>query len=248
MSIQNSLHIHVRVADFSKEFFLSAFLINTMLETELFSLFPAFYANTSKFKASGKDYNRPLPDVGSFLSKTNPIDNLFDAVYSYYSAGRSFDGRTDRVHPEDGGGRKWQVNNRYVWCNFIPMLFGGNNTIEYRLHPPTSNYFKVLAWIAITNGILQYALMEKDKVCRKKSSMLEYLSENSIGLEEVLARVYPSKSRIYSLCVDYIAYRKKLRAKMDSMSDGAGEYELKFDTEYVPDKTVLGFDARRILV
>lgn len=234
---ENSLHIHVCLEKFSKEFFLSAYAINTLLESEIFSMFPAFYCQTSKFKRSGKDYNNALPDIPN-ISKKDPIKSVFPELYYIFSGGHSFEelrGRTDINHPMDSSGtRKWQISLRYGWVNFIPLLFGGSGTIEYRIHPPTLNFYKVLAWVYITNAILHYAKLCMHEICDPKSSILEYYSEHSFNLKDIVNAIYPEGSTSRNLCISYIDYRKGLRSKLDKMGDGSGIWEIAHDHEFVP--------------
>ncbi len=247
---ENSLHIHVKVNDFSKKFFISSFIVNSMLESEIFSLFPAFYSQTSRFKKSGKDYNNPLPVISSQLSNTNPISSVFPLLYKEFSGGVGFEDpyikeRTDRPHPGDTSGqRKWQIPQRYSWINFIPLLFGGSNTIEYRIHPPTLNFHKVLAWVYITNAILHYSVLCMDEICDPKGNILEYLSQHNIELRSIIEAIYPENSSSRDLCFSYLEYRKTLRRSLDKLGDGAGNWELKHDNEFVPHKTFLGNSTR----
>lgn len=113
MTTENSLHVHMNVGEFEPLFFIAAFLVNSMVESEIFSIFPAFYSSTSKFKSSGKDYNNPLPTVN--LSSLSTSD-AFDVLYRVYSGGVSFKslGSTTKAsHPKDiASDRKWNVDIR----------------------------------------------------------------------------------------------------------------------------------------
>lgn len=122
-----------------------------------------------------------------------------------------------------------------MWCNFIPYLFGGNNTVEYRIHPPSVNYDKILAWLFICNAILQYSHEVKEELRSFEGSLLDYLSTADIDLKKIISTVYP-RSTVKDLCMHYINYRTKLRADLDSVGDGTGKEELinpKFEYKFI---------------
>lgn len=46
----------------------------------------------------------------------------------------------------------------YYWCNFINILcYNVNKTIEFRFLRPTYNFKKIILWLYIFNGILEYS-------------------------------------------------------------------------------------------
>ena len=68
-------------------------------------------------------------------------------MYRYF-VGRNFYGSFMQAHPQDKERkRKWNVQNRYFWCNFINALcYKVNKTIEFRFLRPTYNFKKILVW------------------------------------------------------------------------------------------------------
>jgi hypothetical protein len=205
-SNQESFHIHIKNGRISKEFIVNLYKVLLKIETELFSLFPSFIQKTSLFKASRKDYNKKLP----LISLNDNIDKSFDKIYGYYltseySPRDFFSGFEDNVtvHPNDSNSnRKWNIYTRYHAVNLIPALFNKQGTIEFRLHPNTFDYKKIMYWLLIVNAITKYAHEVSD-------------IKNSLTIKEIIKTVYSNNdfNHIVSYLLKYIKNRKVFYAK-----------------------------------
>ena len=103
-----SLHLHLGNIPTNKKFIGSLYTICCILEKDIFSLFPKYYAQTSKFKARAKDYNMPLKKE---LVAMTP-EETFDNIAFYLSEGKKYQGMGSE-HPSDPEGQhKWQINCR----------------------------------------------------------------------------------------------------------------------------------------
>jgi hypothetical protein len=212
-TVNESLHLHLGGMPTTKEYIGTLYTILAILEKEFYSMFPEWYIQTSKFKARGKDYNQPL--------RSELVDNdpsiTFSNIAFYLSAGKKFTG-FGRMHPNDPDGEhKWQVNERYSWCNFIPALFGDNKTVEFRIHTPTDDITKVINWILICSSVLKYT---DDFVKAKR----ELKDNRYLDLKTIINDVYDV--RIATYINNYISERKAFRKEMSAMSDFTGVGEL----------------------
>ena len=204
-----SLHLHIGGYKKSKEFVLSTYAVIKKLEDELYSLFPAYYEDTSNFKS--KNYCGKLPHF-NFSKDTDSAFNLF---YSHMSGGTcNFDGFTTENHPLDpGANHKWDINTRYFNTNFVPFLWGKKGTIEFRLHPPTLSSVKAINWLFICNAILRYANLAK-------KDWFETYKSNSLEFKEVFSAVYPPQLAKY--LNSYIETLKYNRVTYDAINDYEG--------------------------
>lgn len=213
ISEQESLHLHIGNIPVNEKFVAYLFTICCILEKEIYSLFPAWYAQTSKFKSRGKDYNMPLRKDLVGMTPKETFANL-----SYYlSDGKKYQG-LGSAHPSDPAGeQKWNVHSRYHWVNAIPLLFGDNKTIEFRVHVPTRDPIKVINWLYICSAIVKYAeyLTKRD---------IDLNEERSLKLTSVLNQVYDFK--LASYLNGYINERKKNRINDERNGDCTGAMEI----------------------
>lgn len=106
-SQMESLHLHIgTLPDISKEYVATFYTMCAILEDEIYSMFPAYYKTSSKFKA--KDYNAPLLKS---LVRSNLLET-FDNISTYLAAGKRFEG-LGSAHPSDPDGtHKWGILQR----------------------------------------------------------------------------------------------------------------------------------------
>ena len=220
--LMDSLHIHIgSLKDTSKEFIGILYTVCCILEDEIYSMFPQNYAKTSMFKQ--KDYNMPLM---SNLVCNDP-NKTFDNISVYLSAGKPYMGAGGN-HPSDPDGqRKFNINQRYHWCNFIPTLFGSSRTVEFRLHTPTNNPVKIINWMMICSSIIKIAEIIK----RDRTSMSAI---RGLTLDGVLKTVFKESTSanamdIYQYLGDYVKLRKNNRKEDDMHGSLNGEREIRDD-------------------
>ena len=204
ISEQEGTHIHI--GGFSKDktvkgyqaFIGKAYTLMAVLEKEIYTMFPSQYMKTSQFKSSGKDYNNPLIKG---VIKNNSRDT-FQAVYSALSTGKQFESFSETHPSDDNDSRKWQIDHRYFWVNFIPAMFNCGNmqnvTIEFRVHTPTTNFSKLLAWFYICSAIIKYA------DTHSLSSTWKCLT-----ISDILKDVYDD-TPLYNKLVSYVRWRKSV--------------------------------------
>ena len=142
-----SLHIHFGGFPLNTEKIFRVYYLCRIFQNEIMKLVPELTFNTSSYKSSGKDYCKLLPEFRDF-------NQLYQGL-----VGRNYLGSLTQPHPNDvDRNRKWQINTRYFWVNFINTIcYTVNKTIEFRLLRPTYNKGKIFTWMYIMNAILRYA-------------------------------------------------------------------------------------------
>ena len=215
ISPRDALHLHLGNYPITKADIASLFLTCKMLQNSIYKMFPLYQASTEHFK--NRNYCSPLPPIGR--SDTDTIETVFNKIYEYLSGGtRSFDKFGHPNHPMDESGRhKWYISIRYLWANLIPLIWGTTKTVEFRVHTPTFNPNKILNWIAITMGILEYSRRYKSSIITNKIKRLK--------LSTVIQEIY-GNSKECSVLINYIRHR------VDTFKDGKdsiGEQEIISD-------------------
>lgn len=165
-----SLHVHLGGYPIKEDTIYRLYLVCKSIEQELMTILPVLTFDSAAYKKNGKDYCKRLD-----------IYNSFEEMYSCL-VGNPFFGSFTQPHPNDiERKRKWNIFTRYYWCNFINALcYKVNKTIEFRFLRPTYNFKKILLWLYIFNGVLEYA--EK-----------YYTIGSNADLDTIINKCYPSK-------------------------------------------------------
>jgi hypothetical protein len=143
-----ALHIHMGGFPVERKALFILYQIVWCLEHNRYDgLIPVDSFNTAKYKGTGKDYCKRLPE-----------NNDFNSIFNYFTT-LNFFGSLEQPHPADPQrDRKWQINGRYYALNLINMFcYKGPKTVEFRFLRPSFNYRKIRFWIAVFNAILLYA-------------------------------------------------------------------------------------------
>lgn len=199
-----SLHIHFGGFPLEPDKIYSLYSLCYILQKNLSKYLPKYTFNTSKWKPTKKDYCKLIPKLCSFIE-----------FYHYFVGVRYF-GDLTQPHPNDvERKRKWQINTRYYWINFINAIcYNVNKTLEFRMLRPTYNFHKILFWIYIFNAILMYA--EKYNVN----------IDSQLTILDVLNDIYPK-----DICVELLSDLSVLKiilSEQEAAGDFIGE---RFDIE-----------------
>lgn len=158
-----SVHFHIGNVPRTEEFFISLIRILSLVEDEVFSMFPIY--KRKNYGVKRKCYTKPFPfaplllSMDRIITKENAGKN-FSKLYEYLSTGNEYPGDLSKVkaHPSDPDGQgKWNIKTRYHWVNLIPLLFGNKQTIEFRIHTPTNDYNKIISFLYLCIAIIDYA-------------------------------------------------------------------------------------------
>lgn len=210
-----SLHLHIGNVPRTKEFFLALFKTLSLLQDSMFEMFPIY--KKYNFGVKRKNYTKPFPttnllaSMDSEITKDN-IDSNFNVLYQFLSMGQSFsevgnDLANVKHHPSDPRGKsKWNIKSRYYWVNFIPLLFGNKQTVEFRIHTPTTDKDKVLAYLFTCCGIINFVKDNTEAIIRGKAL-------NNITIYDIMHTVYDGlPTGFSSTLVNYLANRRRLTA------------------------------------
>lgn len=212
-----SLHLHIGGMPRTKEFLLALFKVLALIQDEMYSLFPIY--KKYNFGVKRKNYTKPLPIVELLNSMDNVvtssnIDKNFDVLFRFLSMGIGMDnyGSNDlgdvTHHPSDPGGRsKWNIRSRYHWVNLIPIVFGNKKTVEFRMHTPTTDTNKVLSYLFICGGIINYVKDNTDQILQGNA----YKTLNDIVYE-----AYKGNSFMITRLQSYISNRRKTTYNQNS--------------------------------
>lgn len=177
-----ALHIHMGGFPVERKALFVLYQIVWYLENHRYDgLIPPDSFNTAKYKGTGKDYCKRLPE-----------NNDFNSIFNYFTTLNYF-GSLEQPHPSDPQrDRKWQINGRYYALNLINMFcYKGPKTIEFRFLRPSFNYRKIRFWIAVFNAILLYA--EKLRVIYAKNTentIFEKIMNSRFSVLSILNDVY----------------------------------------------------------
>ncbi len=187
-----SLHIHFGGIPLKLTYLHTVNKICKKVENEIMTLLPELAFFTSEFKSTGKDYCLPLKSYR---------DN-----HHFYSehAEQPYLGSLEQSHVRDiEGSHKWQIHQRYRWCNMVnAMFYNKNKTIEFRCLAPSTNFNKIAGWIFIFSAILKYS----EIVCKDLSECEESTIPKTLSLMDVFNAVYPSNT-----CNDLEAFMNDLK-------------------------------------
>lgn len=237
ITVKDSLHVHIgNIPHLDYQFVVAMYKLGIIIENDIYKMFPSLYKRTSEFKR--RDYNNPL------LRGNNNGNELFNPkvpavekmVHIYKWLGGDMDYapiiKGDRskdldfdisqlvVHPADPEGtRKWHINGRYTWCNFVPLIWNLDSykTLEFRIHVPTFSINKIIYWLLIIRGIVLYA--DKYKV-----ELFHLEERNVLGrvrekLKFIISQIYTPD--VAELINSYIDWRNTI-----TKNDERGEVEI----------------------
>lgn len=183
LDLNCSLHIHFGTLPLTRTYLVTLYRLCYKLQNELFTMFPYYKAQPNGVK--NKNYNQKLPTLSLYtLPATSTKEEYTEFINEAYK--RMFSWLSDGYHPDQSRNRKnkahpvtakWDRKARYYWINFMNAIFSERNTIEFRLHTPTTNSQKIHAWLFICNAILKYAMNNERNIL---------LSDKEISLNEVL--------------------------------------------------------------
>ncbi len=172
-----SLHLHLGNIPRTKEFIIALYKQLAYIQNDMYRMFPVY--KKYNYGVKSKHYTRPLPTLG-ILDKLDAviddgnINKNFNILFEEFSGGMSFskyNNDLDRVesHPSDPGGQsKWNIRSRYCLFNFIPLIFGNKETVEFRIHTPTYDWEKVRNYMALCANIVNHVMENTNAILHNK--------------------------------------------------------------------------------
>lgn len=201
-----SLHLHLGNIPRTKEFILAFFKLTLFIQDELFSMFPIYKKYNLGIK--NKNYSKPYSTF-NFLSKidnvidSSNIDKNFSVLFDYlanqpkgyFRQGFNYNLDAVKVHPQDqNSSQKWNITNRYYFHNFIPLIFGNKQTIEFRIHTPTYDMHKIFMFLALNSILVNFTKANVNEILRNPNFF-----DNHYGLESIVQNhlTFLDKKRIF---------------------------------------------------
>jgi len=112
----------------------------------------------------------------------------------------------------------------YLWVNLVPYIFSKRGTIEFRIHTATTNPTKLINWLFICSGIINFV---KDYAF---SYTLESLKK--ISLKNILRVVYGKHPQLCDYLDKYIDFRVLYMKQSEESGDEIGNIEIMNDLNF----------------
>jgi len=215
-----SLHLHIGGMPRTVEFVLAFYKLMSLFQNEMFSMFPLY--KKYNFGIKRKNYSAPFP-FEQINFKMDPIINSsdkkalfknFDPLFIYLSGGHSFgeynnDLANVQNHPQDpAGNQKWNIKHRYSYINFIPLIFGNHQTIEFRIHTPTYDANKIIDFLMLNTFLIDYATTHSKQILSGNDIILRRYSLHAFLDEYIPNYIENNYKTIYSELSHYITERR----------------------------------------
>ena len=190
-----SLHVHVGGFKLKPEIIWRIYKICLNLQPTLQSILPQYTFKSSLYKDTHKDYCKMLPTFTSF-------ESFYKNMTGYPYLGSIYE-----PHPKDvEHQRKWNIDQRYYWINFINCLcYSENKTVEFRFLRPTYNINKIIFWLYVFNAIVYSA--ENGIVHSSFESLFKYVYPDIVN--DLLKNAYKTQvcTQMQSMLQDNIGER-----------------------------------------
>lgn len=243
-----ALHLHLGGLSRTEESILSSFILSCLIQDEQFLMQPDYKRGGTGVQR--QDYCAPLP-VNKIFSKLpeligkSDVTNWFKKIFSFVSDGASYNSYKNSLnnidtHPSDPSGRsKWNIRSRYVWLNFVPILFGNKKTVEFRHHHITTDFNQIINFIFNCSMFIWIAENCKDQLFDDKSELFTKLIKKKNISTEVMFEHFvknDDNSKLMDIGVEHLKYiqiRKdimnELSAKKDIKADSIKSFEHKYN-------------------
>jgi hypothetical protein len=236
VNISCAFHVHLGNIPTDRLYISALFLLCYKLQDELFTMFPGYKTNPDGIKR--KNYNQKLPRLGvhPLIDKSKEgveqyVRDVCTKLFVFLGDDKvtpdMYNNRRVRKHPES---RKWERHARYYWANLMNMFYSTRNTVEFRLHGPTTNFQKMVNWLLICNAIVRYAQFNAKTIISqsvtKKISVKEVLSYYKKHFDD------ETGSMLSDYLTAYFLSRKKAFEKDVAAGDMLSLWEISNDKEY----------------
>lgn len=183
-----SLHLHLGNVSTDKKSIVALYKTIYQTQQELFDFMPNYKREVNYFtsKQQPKDHCKPLKSLG--LYSTENVEEMYNSIYNFVTSNDN----GDMLHSS-----KWNQFPRYHHLNLLNLFNStSTGTIEFRLHEPTLNFYKVISWLLITSALVKYSQKYQEEILSNKIK---------ISLRDVMIEIYPQKVAEY--LIGYIKER-----------------------------------------
>lgn len=231
-----SLHLHLGNIPREPAFLIAFFKLILGLQDKIFELFPIYKKYNFGFKR--KAYTKPFDTfyfLESFIKGTNQstVNYNMNVLLNFLTEGESdfsrYNYEIENIdsHPLDPKNKsKWNVIARYHFINLIPIIFGNKQTVEFRIHGPSYDYYKITSFMILCVAMIEYAKKNQTSILAGQISdiKLDYVFSN-------LKKTYELKERdrlTLNYIRDYFSERKKFCYKKTTENLFFSEDEVPF--------------------
>lgn len=237
-----ALHLHLGGLNRDEESILSSYILGYLLQDEFFIMQPAY--KRGGLGVQNKDFCKPLSpkifeDVNTLRKGETSILSNFKRFFNFVSDGVGYSNYNNKLsqidsHPSDpSGNHKWQIRSRYKWLNFVPIIFGNKQTLEFRQHTATFNFEKVINFLFTCAMFIKASGEYKSEMLKKDSklykSLLKDPSNNLTIISTKILSKFPELRGIKNRNDIYNNIRKEIMSKLKKNSDVSGSKEYTYD-------------------
>lgn len=179
VSVACSLHVHIGNYPKDAKSLLALHLTYYRIQSELMDIMPYYLRDQVSIVRKRQNYCEPILPLGIGKAKMDEqsIQLWYENLKTYYM-GKI---KEDSVHTPNWGRRSWDSPTRYTQLNMVNMFLSSQpNTIEFRLHPPTLQADRVVAWMLICSAICKFAQNNVDYVLQS------YTNKEKITLDDII--------------------------------------------------------------
>ncbi|HQL12349.1 MAG TPA: hypothetical protein PK507_05005 [bacterium] len=252
-----ALHLHIGGISRTPEFILAFLKVSSWIQNDIFTLFPLYKKYNMGIK--NKNYSKPY-DLFEIFSKLDPVINSsninknFDVLFSFLTSNKAKfkDYNNDLnqvlVHPLDpGANQKWNIRTRYFLHNFIPLIFGNKQTIEFRIHTPTFDNYRILMFL-LFNSVLIKITEKYQKSILEDVNFFDKITNNGESNSNLFNLIYFYKNQealssevrtMLSSLTNYFQTRKNATEKLTR--DG----KITFEDKDIKFYSEIDFDRNR---
>jgi hypothetical protein len=239
ISYNCALHFHLGNIRTDRTFIVALYKLGAFIQNDLFKMFPYYKNDEIKFAGKQKNYCKKLKSfIPNYKGEgkeefTKYIDDYYKAIFSWLVDGRAIPTMNlnrGMRHPQS---HKWERQARYHWINFMNLFFDNRNTIEFRLHTPTTNAYKITNWLYMIRAIILYTEHYTEDIIKGVKPTMKkildiysevYKDKGGQELSTILNGYY--KSRVD----EFAAFTAKQNYVPQEELDGDKTYKTEFKT------------------
>lgn len=235
VSIACALHLHFGNVRTDKLFLTAFYLLCRKIQEELFTMFP--YYKTDPTGVKRKNYNQKLQklsihplvekDKGSYEVYLQDVNSK---IFDFLAEGKMTMDQLNKKTREHPIRQKWDRHSRYYWANMMNMYFTNRNTIEFRLHGPTTNSHKIINWMFICTAIIKYAETNAATIISSKAASIPL--KNVFGIFGELHPNDPKAAFVGEYLYAYFQARQKRVNKDIENGDRLSMWDINEDKKF----------------
>lgn len=225
-----ALHYHFGGIPRTEKFIVALWRIINCFQNELYLLQPPY--KSLNWGVKKKSYSKPLNSevvarmkFGKEETSKNMAHiyaSLTNYRNSYDEVGRNLNNIVN--HPADPEGRqKWNITERYSIVNFIPLIFGNKQTVEFRLSEINTNKSCIINEILFFASIINFTIDNQDSII-ENPSFLQNLS--------VSRAIESTKSDMRYDLIEYYLKRKEVIENCVARNNMELLHKYSFKTPY----------------